>query len=787
MKDRAPQEHRLAQEDRLALMSLPERFVYAAVFFCMALVVLLNLDRAIQSDLRVLLLLAGVMGFAAMIPGVLLPRLRSLTLLMVPLMLYGVFRLLGPLPADAGGVWSGLAYYFEELRLGVYVYMGDLYPLTVEGAPSLQLLVLTFVALAVAASTYLGVVLGRPLLGSAGLFTMLIGALAVDLGHSDRWGITAFLLLFALLLFVSRPGPVGARWAGPALGALLTGGVGVVLAGAVLVAAPGLAAPESLDWKSWGASGPGSSDRLVFNWRQNYPRLLDPGNRFPLMTVDSGVPYYWRANTLEAFTGDSWLAAGAFRTSLGDSPNERLFPDAEAVPLGSRVRQRFNVTALLTSFLFVGGQPQSLDLRIPVEVSVSDSGAFRVWKTLGPKFTYSVVGFIPRVRPADVVGAGRDYPEESDFRRTYLGLPLPTAAEMAGAEAGLVDVEEVSALGFPRLAEFEGIYELNREIVQDAEDPYEIALRVERFLRSRYAYSLSPPRGRLRSPYADFLLETKKGFCQHFAGSMALLLRLNGVPARVAVGFLTGEKIRDRSYLVTSNDAHSWVEVYFPGYGWLPFEPTPGNALPVPGVSATSPGFADPFAERPGGGTDGPGTEGETGAAGLPPEEADFILDGQGGSASGAHGGWKWWVAAALLAALLLYPHLRKAVEVVCIRRSDGRERLSAEIRAMKRELRLFGLIVGVSSTLDELTADVRRQVGVDLGPEVYLAQAVLFGGSPAAAEAAAGLAAARPRLRRALRREAGRRRVLLAWYGVPSLMRRRPAWPGGYVAEGER
>ena len=77
------------------------------------------------------------------------------------------------------------------------------------------------------------------------------------------------------------------------------------------------------------------------------------------------------------------------------------------------------------------------------------------------------------------------------------------------------------------------------------------------------------------SPYAAFLFETRTGYCQHFAGSMALLLRLNGVPARVALGFTTGDPRGEDTYLVDTTDAHAWVEAYFPGSGWVPSRPDP--------------------------------------------------------------------------------------------------------------------------------------------------------------------------------------------------------------------
>ena len=80
-------------------------------------------------------------------------------------------------------------------------------------------------------------------------------------------------------------------------------------------------------------------------------------------------------------------------------------------------------------------------------------------------------------------------------------------------------------------------------------------------------------------PLDNFLFNSKKGFCQDFSTAMNVMLRMLGIPSRQMSGFGLGaydEKTRE--YTVNSLDAHSWVEVYFPGYGWIPFEPTPDNS-----------------------------------------------------------------------------------------------------------------------------------------------------------------------------------------------------------------
>lgn len=108
---------------------------------------------------------------------------------------------------------------------------------------------------------------------------------------------------------------------------------------------------------------------------------------------------------------------------------------------------------------------------------------------------------------------------------------------------------------------------------------FEIVRRVQDYLigGDRYRYTTDVPEpGAL--PLLDFLFKDKAGYCQQFAGAAGLLLRMAGVPTRVVAGFATGVPDEDGVYDVRDKDAHVWVEVYFPGYGWVPFNPTPAAA-----------------------------------------------------------------------------------------------------------------------------------------------------------------------------------------------------------------
>jgi transglutaminase-like putative cysteine protease len=124
---------------------------------------------------------------------------------------------------------------------------------------------------------------------------------------------------------------------------------------------------------------------------------------------------------------------------------------------------------------------------------------------------------------------------------------------------------------------------LAEEITASASSNYDKAVLVERYLRSRFGYTLELPRAVPQDPIAFFLFERKKGHCEYFASSMAVMLRSLHIPSRIVTGFRTGE-FNDLTgqYIVRARNAHAWVEVYFPGSGWVAFDPTPAGNLASP-------------------------------------------------------------------------------------------------------------------------------------------------------------------------------------------------------------
>jgi protein-glutamine gamma-glutamyltransferase len=153
---------------------------------------------------------------------------------------------------------------------------------------------------------------------------------------------------------------------------------------------------------------------------------------------------------------------------------------------------------------------------------------------------------LPKVNAARLRAASTDYPES--IRDAYLQLPTLDAR-------------------IPKLA---------RDVTARAKTPYDRTVALEGYLRSQFKYTLTLTGKPGDEPLAHFLFETRAGHCEYFASAMAIMLRTLGIPSREVNGFLPGE-FNDLAgdYIVRASDAHSWVEVYFPGSGWMTFDPTP--------------------------------------------------------------------------------------------------------------------------------------------------------------------------------------------------------------------
>lgn len=169
----------------------------------------------------------------------------------------------------------------------------------------------------------------------------------------------------------------------------------------------------------------------------------------------------------------------------------------------------------------------------------------------------------------------------------------PSAEQLGDAATGTPEDASTTSV-IPRDLP-ESLRSLTREVTEGAETPAEKAAAIQAYLRSDdFTYSTEPLPGSGYEALENFLLEDKRGYCEQFATAMAMMARVSGIPSRVAIGFLPGER-KGEVWEVSAHDMHSWPELFFAGHGWVRFEPTPA------GVTGNAPPWTLPSAEDPAG------------------------------------------------------------------------------------------------------------------------------------------------------------------------------------------
>ncbi|MDQ1706247.1 MAG: hypothetical protein QOF18_2613 [Frankiaceae bacterium] len=243
--------------------------------------------------------------------------------------------------------------------------------------------------------------------------------------------------------------------------------------------------------------------------------------------------------------------------------------------------------------------------------------------------------------------------------------PNPTAAALELATSSDPAMQAFTAL--PTIPQ--DVKDLTAQVTQSALTPFDKALAIQRYLNSSpFIYDVNVQANGGTNALENFLLVTHRGFCQQYASAMAVMARLVNIPSRVAVGFTPGVRQSDGRYLVTTHDAHAWPELYFSGFGWLPFEPTPradGQAV-VPDYTITT--APTPGKDGNNGGANGNGSKTHTQPARSKNQRFDDNADANAGNApagpaatspTGHPNRWlAGYVALAILGILLLAPSI---------------------------------------------------------------------------------------------------------------------------------
>jgi protein-glutamine gamma-glutamyltransferase len=372
--------------------------------------------------------------------------------------------------------------------------------------------------------------------------------------------------------------------------AVITTTVVAALGVLALPIAGALQAPPWLDYRDWELAarhGPRS-----FTWDHSYGPLA-PRDGTPLLGVRSADRHYWRAAVLDQFDGYVWRRS---RTEVG----QRALELPTTVDRGSTVgapkrldqdwlvRTEFTLRELRSDVAIAPGALISAE---GIELDPTPNGTALVDDTLGEDDRYTALSYAPSPSAAELRGAPDAY-APALARHTAIELPRigSGVTDPAQAEEVVVPLGGESARGkraARRLAAspYGDVFELAGRLTAAAPTTYDTVKAIELHLQSSYDYAENVPPDPM--PVRAFLFEQRAGYCERFAGAMALMLRMLGIPTRVAAGFSPGTPDGPDRYLVRDLEAHSWVEVYFTGIGWVPFDPTPGAAPAELQIGAT--------------------------------------------------------------------------------------------------------------------------------------------------------------------------------------------------------
>lgn len=319
----------------------------------------------------------------------------------------------------------------------------------------------------------------------------------------------------------------------------------IVLAAVVGPSIPGMGNNAIIPWRDGDRNDPGS--RITVSPLVDIKTRLVNQSDVEVFSVRSEARSYWRLTSLERFDGRIWSSEGRYSKTDGKLPISL----APSQPTANKtVTQKYKIGALSSIWLpaaftpiAINGTPARYD---PISASLLTENE------TANELTYEVTSQLTSFTQADLKSSPPLVP--SSITNTYLALPDNFSPRIR-AEA--------------------------ERIVSSASSPYDKALSLQNYFRSpQFTYDLNVGAGHDGNALESFVFETRRGYCEQFAGVYAAMARSVGLPARVAVGFTPGEQSSDGTYIVKGRNGHAWPEVYLEGYGWVGFEPTPGRGIP---------------------------------------------------------------------------------------------------------------------------------------------------------------------------------------------------------------
>ncbi len=469
---------------------------------------------------------------------------------------------------------------FSTLHRGLRGWLDVTLPYHPGTEPQVRVLVLAVWLVLTLLLAFLLVARPRPLAASIVAFVpFAIVAVVYDLSHpAVRAAVFLGLALTALGLETADGRPRAHARQATGLGAA------VVIVALLAAALPGVARGNLLSWRDWRFVSGSTRVGVSYVWNQSYTGLSWPPTHTEVLKIHADQPSYWRATVLDKFDGTRWVQD--LQSTAWGAPGKTLHVPAAEVPPGRlhKVTTTVEVRGLVEPYLVAPGEP--LSYAVPSSSGggfMSTNGVVRTDHPPARGTQYTVTSAIVDPEPPALRRTSTNYPESvvnTDLQFLDGGesvQPFGAPGREPQTVARLRQSETV-----PQLHGWLAAYQQARQVVRQAgaRNPYDAVAALEAYFRTNYRYdehvSLAGLPG---SPLADWVVDGQGGYCQMFSGAMAELLRLMGIPARVAEGFTAGTLDTSGVYHVDDHDAHAWVEAYFPGYGWLPFDPTPTRDL----------------------------------------------------------------------------------------------------------------------------------------------------------------------------------------------------------------
>jgi transglutaminase-like putative cysteine protease len=280
--------------------------------------------------------------------------------------------------------------------------------------------------------------------------------------------------------------------------------------------------------------------------------------------------FHWRTLTFDYYDGSSW--SRTFDDTDRELPDrDDVYELSDIYPSRERLAQRPHDEIPETIRIYA--EPLGSDV-LPV-----------LWPTRTVEFEAAEDRHMPgNPRTGDVEidaygDVSHNVPSQVGLSYTITTYGRPDAERLAELDGEVTRLRRAEAyLQLPESLD-DRVARLARRVTEGADTPYRKAEAVESHLRNNYEYTTDLPKVDPDHPIRDFLFEFQRGHCEYYATAMVLMLRTIGVHARMTNGFLGGRWNRFGNFLaVRQADAHSWVEVYIPRYGWVQMDPTPAGS-----------------------------------------------------------------------------------------------------------------------------------------------------------------------------------------------------------------